>query len=166
MSDFISSVDIHGDDAVIDSIIDRTITEFRDDHCEKVGMYVFAWIEGLKSVVLPNVQSIDQAAFYGCGALEYLDFGSVTRIATQVFYGSKLTKVLLRNTSTVCAVAASPFAYSSGMKGDNGYIYVPKALVDSYKVATNWSEYAAKFRALEDYTVDGTVTGELDETKI
>lgn len=40
------------------------------------------------------------------------------------------------------------------------------ALVDSYKAATNWSTYATQFRALEDYTVDGTITGELDSTKI
>ena len=47
-----------------------------------------------------------------------------------------------------------------------GYIYVPAALVDSYKAATNWSNFAAQFRALEDYTVDGTTTGALDPTKI
>lgn len=40
------------------------------------------------------------------------------------------------------------------------------ALVDSYKAATNWSTYADQIRALEDYTVDGTTTGALDETKI
>lgn len=45
-------------------------------------------------------------------------------------------------------------------------IYVPAALIDSYKAATNWSAYANQFRALEDYTVDGTITGELDESKI
>ena len=48
----------------------------------------------------------------------------------------------------------------------NGYIYVPKSLIEDYKVATNWSAYADRFRALEDYTVDGTTTGELDESKI
>ena len=47
-----------------------------------------------------------------------------------------------------------------------GYIYVPSALVDSYKSATNWSTYATQFRALEDWTVDGTITGELDWDKI
>ena len=40
------------------------------------------------------------------------------------------------------------------------------ALVDSYKAATNWSTYADQIRALEDYTVDGTTTGALDETKV
>ena len=48
----------------------------------------------------------------------------------------------------------------------NGYIYVPKSLIEDYKVATNWSAYADQFRVLEDYTVDGTTTGELDESKI
>ena len=31
------------------------------------------------------------------------------------------------------------------------YIYVPSALVNSYKTATNWSSYAAQIRAIEDY---------------
>jgi hypothetical protein len=31
---------------------------------------------------------------------------------------------------------------------------------------TNWTTFSAQFRALEDYTVDGTTTGELDESKI
>lgn len=48
----------------------------------------------------------------------------------------------------------------------DGYIYVPRSLVEEYKAATNWTVYADRFRALEDYTVDGTTTGELDESKI
>ena len=48
-------------------------------------------------------------------------------------------------TNTVCPI--SP-AYT----GNNpGYIYVPKALVEDYKTATNWSVFAEKFRAIEDY---------------
>ena len=34
------------------------------------------------------------------------------------------------------------------------------------KTASIWSTYASQIRALEDYTVDGTVTGELDPSKI
>jgi hypothetical protein len=55
---------------------------------------------------------------------------------------------------------------SSSIAKGTGYVYVPRSLVDSYKSATNWSTYANQFRALEDYTVDGTITGELDESKI
>ena len=46
------------------------------------------------------------------------------------------------------------------------YIYVPRDMVDTLKSATNWSAYASQIRALEDYTVDGTTTGDLDESKI
>lgn len=33
----------------------------------------------------------------------------------------------------------------------DGYIYVPDALVDSYKAATNWSTYASQIRPLSEY---------------
>ena len=36
-------------------------------------------------------------------------------------------------------------------KVDDGYIYVPKSLIEDYKVAPNWATYAHKFRAIEDY---------------
>ena len=32
-----------------------------------------------------------------------------------------------------------------------GYIYVPKALVESYQAHEKWSTYADQFRAIEDY---------------
>jgi hypothetical protein len=54
----------------------------------------------------------------------------------------------------------------------DGYFYVPRALLSDddakkdYRRATNWSNFATQFRALEDYTVDGTTTGELDPNKI
>jgi hypothetical protein len=40
---------------------------------------------------------------------------------------------------------------STPIASGTGYIYVPAALVDSYKGATNWSTYAAQIRAIEDY---------------
>ena len=72
--------------------------------------------------------------------------------------------LILRNTSGVCTLDMR--IYNSAIESGTGYIYVPSALIDSYKTAKNWSSHAAQFRALEDYTVDGTVTGAIDETKI
>ena len=54
----------------------------------------------------------------------------------------------------------------------DGYFYVPRALLSDtdstkdYRQATNWSTYSTQFRALEDWTVDGTITGEMDWDKI
>jgi hypothetical protein len=91
---------------------------------------------------------------------------AVTTIGSSVFTScNKLTALILREQSKVCSLAGyNALSYSS--IPTIGYIYVPSALVERYKVATNWSEFAARFRALEDYTVDGTTTGELDPSKI
>jgi hypothetical protein len=88
-------------------------------------------------------------------------------IMLYAFYECKaLIALVLRETSAVCTVSSSGIFGSTPIANGAGYIYVPAALVDSYKAATNWSAFAAQFRALEDYTVDGTTTGALDEAKI
>jgi hypothetical protein len=38
-------------------------------------------------------------------------------------------------------------------------------MIDTLSSATNWSAFATQFRALEDYTKDGTTTGEFDDEK-
>lgn len=132
----------------------------------------------LKQITVPLITLVNSGVFSGCRSLIIADFSLVTRLNSGAFKNAYLLKaVLLRNT-TVCQLA-SALAFDgchhlSGTvnslynpNGDkDGYIYVPRDLVDSYKTATNWSTYASQFRALEDYTVDGTITGELDESKI
>jgi hypothetical protein len=39
-------------------------------------------------------------------------------------------------------------------------------LLGAMAAAANWKKYPNQFRALEDYTVDGTINGELDRDKI
>lgn len=75
-------------------------------------------------------------------------------------------KSLILRSKTQAELSSTNAFTSTPIASGTGYIYVPKSLVDSYKSATNWSVYANQFRALEDYTVDGTTTGELDESKI
>jgi hypothetical protein len=52
---------------------------------------------------------------------------------------------------------------SHNPNGEQGYIYVPRDMIETLQSATNWS--VLQFRALEDYTVDGTTTGEFDDEK-
>lgn len=47
--------------------------------------------------------------------------------------------------------------------GEQGYIYVPRDMITTLQNETNWS--TMQFRALEDYTKDGTTTGEFDDEK-
>lgn len=61
-------------------------------------------------------------------------------------------KALVIPTETVQSLGnTSGFEKSGIYINADGYIYVPRSLVNSYKTATNWSNYASKFRAIEDY---------------
>lgn len=129
------------------------------------------------NLCFPLVTALGQRVFQMCYKVPSIDLPKVTSIAAYAFYDCRfLTAVILRS-ETMCTLSATT-AFSNayhftgqtapqnpdGLK--DGYIYVPSALVEDYKVATNWSTYATQFRALEDYTIDGTITGELDPSKI
>lgn len=134
--------------------------------------------EALPSIVLPSLTSGGSYMFRYCYKLLTIDLPVITNIVSNMFGDCRrLTAVILRS-PTLCTLAATS-AFSNcyhfhGTKNStynpnslkDGYIYVPSALVDSYKVATNWATFADQIRALEDYTVDGTITGALDESKI
>lgn len=112
---------------------------------------------------------VGYCAFNGCSMLEVVDLRPTISgcIESMAFSSSSIKTLVLRGSATnpwtlndVTGFDATPIA------NGEGYIYVPKGAIEAYKVATNWSVYANQFRALEDYTVDGTITGELDSTKI
>lgn len=232
MADFINTIDALGDEAVADSIIDRSIVEFKDDKLTSIGAHAFDSCKNMTIVDLPNVTSVYAYAFNGCTALKSVDFplvfvaegafkgcsslknvnlqslpavgvSSFAGCAFVELYAPKLTStavysfnacqslvkadfpvisnlgfgtfrdcvklraLILRNATTVCTLPETEFVFmNTPISSGDGYIYVPRALLDSYKAATNWSNFAAQFRALEDYTVDGTTTGALDESKI
>lgn len=135
MNDFINTIDILGDDAVIDSIIDRSIAEFADDRLTAVGV----------------------SAFKGCAALKFADLPIVNTLGSGVFSECGDLVALILRSETMCTLGGT-FS-SDPFTAGTGYIYIPSALLDTYKAATNWSTYADQFRAIEDYTVDGTVMG-------
>ena len=201
MADFINTIDVLGDDAVIDSIINRTITEFNDNSITKVGIQVFYKCKALRSVSLPAATAIGYRAFMDCSALETLSIPALVNPDGGIFDGCSalknvyapvlstattnlfrrcsglerldlpaltaiqnyslcdnpsLTALILRNTAEVVKLDSKYALYTVHVMNQftangNGYIYVPKALVDSYKAATNWSEFADHIRAIEDY---------------
>lgn len=129
----------------------------------------------LETAVLPKLQTLGTNAFYNCYLLTTADLGTATKIQSFAFrYCYNLKAVILRST-TMCTLAATTvFSGCSHINGtideynldglQDGYIYVPAAVVSAYVADSVWSGFA--FRALEDYTVDGTITGALDKSKI
>ena len=106
----------------------------------------------LKSVYFPNVTHIGTNAFTNCKNLVSADFQNVTSIDASAFqWCNKLKTLILRTTTQACNLINSNALNNTGISTSDGCIYVPEILIDSYKNATNWSVYANKFRALEEY---------------
>lgn len=120
------------------------------------------------SVILPSLKSLGGASFFGCQLLITLDLPQLEIISagTGLFSSCNSLSALILRGGVRVDLTSNCLASDNGIANGTGYIYVPAALLEEYKSATNWSIYATQFRALEDYTVDGTITGELDETKI
>ncbi len=157
----------------------KELTNIDLPNATSIGNYAFQGCSALTNIYLPNVTGVNTQVFYQCYSLLSIDLPRVTAINATSFYNCySLKAVIIRKTAEVCSLyntnafkgcyhilGTTNSTYNpTGAK--DGYIYVPRSKVDSYKSATNWSTYAEQIRALEDYTVDGTTTGELDESKI
>jgi surface protein len=147
-----------------------------------VGMF-------LKCSALTSIPQLDtsnvtnmQSMFSECIKLPLIDIPHYnlpsTSNSTSMFYNcNSLKAVIIRSFGTNYALNSNAFNNCYHILGTvnatynpngdkDGYIYVPKNMIETLSSATNWSAYADQIRALEDYTVDGTTTGELDESKI
>jgi hypothetical protein len=150
---------------------------------EILGSQAFRSCIALQSIVLPSATEIGSQGFYNCHVLATVDLPRVTSIATQAFDTCYQLKALILRSKVMCTLAKNVFSANYHMTGTkesthnpeglkDGYIYVPRALLSDtdatkdYRRAKNWSTFETQFRVLEDYTVDGTITGELDPSKI
>lgn len=106
-----------------------------------VGGYCFNNCRKLATIELPVIQTVQNGAFANCYSLTTLILRG-TYICT--FSGANVFSGCYHILGTVNATY-NP----EGLK--DGYIYVPKNLIEQYKVATNWATYADQFRAIEDY---------------
>lgn len=145
------------------------MTEFYAPNLDNLGMQGMQYCASLTKVVMPALKVAPTNGFSNNNALKIADFTALSNILNAFINTWSLDTLILRKEDAVCTLSSGGAFWGDRLgplDTGTGYIYVPRALVDSYKSATNWSKYAAQFRVLEDYTVDGTVTGELDESKI
>ena len=127
-----------------------------------------------------KVTSMD-SMFYQCYELQKIDITcynlSDISQSNETFRACCSLKQLIIREFTNYVLNSNAFTYCHHLTGSvhatynpkgakDCYIYVPREMYSTIVSATNWSTYASQIRALEDYTVDGTTTGDLDETKI
>ena len=159
MVDFINTVDALGDEVVLADIISRRITDYKDNFITYLGVAAFRQCYNLLEVNCPKATGLDTGVFYKCSSLRLVDLGSAAGMHS-VFDGCTSLKALILRGANVCGLYDPGCLNATPIKSGTGYIYVPAALVDKYKVATNWVNHAAQFLPLEDFTVDGTTIGE------
>lgn len=147
-----------------------------------LGAYAFANCGKLPKIKLCNISTdpegnstngeCGEGAFANCKNLESVDFGYYYgNICAKCFSGcSKLNTFILRADFDVPLLDINAFE-GTPIESGNGYIYVQSKTLDTYLGENafgenHWLQFKNQFRTLEDYTVDGTIHGELDETKI
>lgn len=119
---------------------------------------------GIRDLDIRNATTLYKQAFYKSGARK-LEFNGPVYLWEEVFLDSSLKALVLR----------SPQGYGISRYGEraldntpiaqgSGFIYVPERLIEKYRTAEGWQQF--NFKVLEEYTVDGTDTGEVDWEKI
>ena len=119
--------------------------------CVKVDSSAFSYCEKLQNVNIPKCTIINYGVFEYCN-LKKIDLNVVEKIEAYAFWNCKLLEcVKILNTETVCALANKSAFSNTPIENSTGYIYVPDALVNEYKKATNWSVFANQIKPLSEY---------------
>ena len=153
-----------GTDEGLVRVLENTLTELTSDNVTRLISYALRGRTALTKVHLKNCKQVSDNAFNGCSNLAILvlpglnanmgnsalcsmvklthaDLGpETTSITASCFSGDTiLANIILRKASVVPLNNVSAFnntPFKSG--GTGGTIYVPSALINSYKTASNW----------------------------
>ena len=171
MAPAIDSIPILRKELYLKKLIERTITDIYLPEATTIGAYAFYNCRSLTTVNLPNVTStigpytfgayndtlttvnlhnatsIGDYSFALCYTLSSIDIANCTSIGAGAFVNCSALDSLTLSGNTVCTLGEYAFDNTPIASG-TGYIYVPAELVDTYKAATNWSEYASQIVAI------------------
>jgi hypothetical protein len=128
MADFINTIDVLGDDAVTDSVIDRSIAEFFDKNIDAIGAYAFYGCSNLTSIDLPAVTSIGKNAFQKCSLLSSINLPMATELGGSSFSSCEaLTSI---NLPMVTELRASAFSMCQALTSVK--VSTPLTIIDGY----------------------------------
>lgn len=136
-----------------------------------LGTDAFHTCKWLETINIPKLTAIPYQCFYYCFSLpdvlvfsacknvagyaisyaetKKLDILGGGQIASFAFYrASYFNTLILRNTETVTTLQSAPSSIWSDYTAVT--VYVPDALLESYKTATNWVKMAGQIKALSE----------------
>ena len=133
-------------------------------NCTSIGDYAFGGMysslanQFLRTLIAPVCDTVGKWSFMYCSNLNSVDFGAKVDISQEssnptqsAFANCASLYTLIFRGDTLSTIGrpsmlnGTPFETS----GSGAHIYVPQALVNSYKSATNWSEYSEFIVPLE-----------------
>lgn len=171
-------VAVPSDGEVAIQILSGTITELSNDNVTTLCVNSLYYRTKLEKVYLPNCYAVGASSFQNCSALTdvYIRSSGGTSFGANTFayctalseidllfrtnsesavYGATfrgcvaLTAVIIRNDYVVSLANTNAFL-DSAVESGTGYVYVPDNLVDSYKIASNWSMFADQIKPISE----------------
>lgn len=139
-----------------------------------IDQYGLKSCSGATTIDIRNVTSLGNYAFEVCGSLTTINIPNIKSMGNRVFASCYQLRSLIvgTNLTTVATIGTVPFYNCYHILGTtssdynptgakDGYIYVPASLVDDYREATNWAEYASQIMpyvatVAELSSIDGT----------
>lgn len=149
--------------AVLDSLIDRTITTITSD-ATSIGSNAFSNCASLTKANFPNVTSIGRNAFQQCTSLTEANFPNATSISSNAFNScASLTEVSFPKVTSIgsnafrnCSrlqyfdmseVDKPPIITTNTFYGTTCiFLFRDQTQLDEYASATNWSALADRFQ--------------------
>ena len=130
-----------------------TMTDYESGpNATKVAEYAFSYMSSLKTVKTAAT-TIEERAFVNSSNLELLDLtrtsGAVTLNATGLPSTGKFASIIIRSSTMATLSGSLPSQFSIGKAG----IYVPSALVATYKATSPWSTYASHIFSIDEYPI-------------
>ena len=168
--DFASRIDaiLTQDNALLYSLIDRSITSIENSEVTSIGAYAFSSCSRLTNASFPNVTSIGANAFNYCVRLTNASFPNVTSIGANAFSScSQLTNASFPNVTSIGSTAfygcirlatlilgkrATLQNSNAFNSADNVIVYVQPEDLSWYSTATNWSVLytAGRVKSIEE----------------
>lgn len=127
------------------------ITELYLPKAITINTSACSYISQLKKVTLGNVKTIDKGAFSRDINCEEIDISlneNVNSIGENAFSNNgKLSKLTIRGTALIELKSTNAFT-GTAIAYRTGKIYVDPSMVETYKTATNWSNYSYAIEAI------------------
>lgn len=129
----------------VDDILSRNknIKKFKNTLVTSVGKGFLAWCSSLRSVYLPNLTSVGDDFMRSCHGITSIDLPCITSAGNNFLCDCHYIDTIYLRSSTVLKLNGSmgPIALIPS-------IYVPEALIDSYKTTIGYERYLKSLESI------------------